>query len=138
MKLKNMKKKSRTKEIRCEGSINNLGTEDNPKRLSSNINYSAILSRLIVESGKICKSYASDLFITWETMLTDVSKVETDKRLTYYFGFRSMGVDHEKFIQARLDSPGVYGEKPFKSIFRLDVTVDINRKNLIMELIQVL
>lgn len=61
MKLENMKKKHGTKEITCEGQIRNFGTEKIPQRLCSNINYSSILSRLIVEAGKRCEAYASDL-----------------------------------------------------------------------------
>ena len=92
--LQNMKKKHGTKEITTEGQIKNFGTEENPRRLCSNINYSSILSRLIVEAGKRCEAYASDLFISWESMLNDISKIEGNTNLTYYFGFRDMGVDH--------------------------------------------
>lgn len=77
-------------------------------------------------------------FISWESMLNDISKIEENTNLTYYFGFRDMGVDHELFIQTRLDSPEAYGEKPFESIFRLDVKVDMERNWLGMELIQIL
>lgn len=55
MKLEDMKKKRGTKEITGEGQIKNFGTEENPQRLCSNINYSSILSRLIVEAGKDAK-----------------------------------------------------------------------------------
>lgn len=137
MKLQNMKKKRGTTEITSEGQIRNFGTEEIPQRLCSNINYSSILSRLIVEAGKRCEAYASDLFISWESMLNDISKIEENTNLTYYFGFRDMGVDHELFIQTRLDSPEAYGEKPFESIFRLDVKVDMERNWLGMELIQI-
>lgn len=137
MKLEKMTKKRGTTEITCEGQIRNFGTEENPQRLCSNINYSSILSRLIVEAGKRCESYASDLFISWETMLNDISKIEENTNLTYYFGFRDMGVDHELFIQTRLDSPEAYGEKPFESIFRLTVDVNAERELLKMVLTQI-
>lgn len=137
MKLENMKKKHGTKETTCEGQISNFGTEEKPQRLCSNINYSSILSRLIVEAGKRCEAYASDLFISWESMLNDISKIEKNTSLTYYFGFRDMGVDHELFIQTRLDTLEAYGEKPFESIFRLDVKVDTEKNNLKMSLIQI-
>lgn len=134
--LQNMKKKHGTKEITTEGQIKNFGTEENPRRLCSNINYSSILSS-IVEAGKRCEAYASDLFISWESMLNDISKIEGNTNLTYYFGFRDMGVDHELFIQTRLDAPEAYGEKPFESIFRLDVKVDTEKNALKMNLIQI-
>ena len=86
MKLQNMKKKRGTTEITSEGQIRNFGTEQIPQRLCSNINYSSILSRLIVEAGKRCEAYASDLFISWESMLNDISKIEENTNLTYYFG----------------------------------------------------
>ena len=73
----------------------------------------------------------------WESMLNDISKIEGNTNLTYYFGFRDMGVDHELFIQTRLDAPEAYGEKPFESIFRLDVKVDTENNDLKMNLIQI-
>ena len=134
MKLQNMKKKRGTTEITSEGQIRNFGTEQIPQRLCSNINYSSILSRLIVEAGKRCEAYASDLFISWESMLNDISKIEENTNLTYYFGFRDMGVDHELFIQTRLDSPEAYGEKPFESPITsiVDGETLMKRRNRIM------
>lgn len=138
MKLENMKKKRGTKEITCEGQIRIFDINEQKMIRKEYVPYSNILSRLIVEAGKRCKSYASDLFISWESVLNDISKIEENTNLTYYFGFRDMGVDHEVFIQTRLDSPEAYGEKPFESIFRLDVKVDMERNWLGMELIQIL
>lgn len=92
-------------------------------------------------SAAIAKQYAyvcvEDLNMRWESMLNDISKIEGNTNLTYYFGFRDMGVDHELFIQTRLDAPGAYGEKPFESIFRLDVKVDTENNDLKMSLIQI-
>ena len=133
--LDNLKKKKGTQAIECIGDIKNFGTSDSPQRLCSNINYADILSTLIVEAGKVCKQYASDLFISWECLLNDISKVEEKNfEITKYFGFREIGVDHETYIQAKLSAPECYGDKPYKSVFRL--TVKIHNDSMVMNLTQ--
>ena len=93
-------------------------------------NYSSVLSRLIVEAGKHCKSYASDLFISWNSLLEKANALDADNgntEFTEYFGFREMGVDHEPFIKCRLENSGCYGENPYKAIYKVDVK--LNRFN---------
>lgn len=93
-------------------------------------NYSSVLSRLIVEAAKHCKSYASDLFISWNSLLEKANALDADNGntgFTEYFGFRESGVDHETFIKCRLENPGCYGENPYKAIYKVDVK--LNRFN---------
>lgn len=97
----------------------------------SDVNYSSILTKLIQEAGSVCTHYASDLFISWESLVNDLKEVlETKEKETwnesYFFGFRDMGVDHDCYIYNRVNSPEVYGF-PYESIYRLDIACD--RKN---------
>lgn len=87
------------------------------------INYSDILTFLIQTAGKICKRYASDLFITWSGLdekLHD-SKYAGEKLL---FGFRENGMDSNTFVLSRLNH---YGKKQMmqdiKELYLLNVEV---------------
>lgn len=134
--LQSMKIKKGTDPIICYGAVRNFGTEEEPSRLCSNINYSDILSKLIMEAGTTCKHYASDLFISWENLLLDISKIETEKaEMIRYFGFRESGVDHESYILTKLSAPDCYGKHPYQSIYRL--TVLINKEQFTMKLEQI-
>lgn len=87
-------------------------------------NLTRILDVLIKEAAN-CESYASDLFISWEYIMMDIrkaSELSYKQGFTYYFGFRNLGVDHESFIQARLDATEIYG-KVYRSLYRLHITV---------------
>lgn len=119
--LANMKQKRGTKKIEIVGEIRNYGTAEEPQRNDLYFSCSTILSKLITEAGKACKSYSSDLFISWESMINDIQKCDNDAEMTYYFGFRELGVDHKDYIETRLECPECYGEKPYKSIFRLHI-----------------
>lgn len=88
-------------------------------------NYSSILSKLIVVAGKHCKHYASDLFISWNSLLEKANELDATGKgdgFTEYFGFRESGVDHETFIKCRLENSGCYGENPYKAIYKVDVS----------------
>lgn len=79
------------------------------------INYSSILSKLIVVAGQNCTSYASDLFIQWTN---DVEKHLSDESWTggkSMYGFRESGVDHMEWIQN--------GYSEYKEIYVLMVTI---------------
>ena len=69
------------------------------------INYSDILTFLIQKAGTICKHYASDLFISWESVMRELdhSEIERDK---FLFGFREMGVDHNTWVLSRYNNYG--------------------------------
>ena len=87
------------------------------------VNYSRILTILIQEAGRVCADYASDLFISWESLLVEVEKKMKEKAnftLTTFFGFREQGVDGPLYITEKITNENVYGD-PYASIYRLDV-----------------
>lgn len=57
-----------------------------------------------------------------EKAVSQASELSYKQGFTYYFGFRNLGVDHESFIQARLDATEIYG-KVYRSLYRLHITV---------------
>ena len=88
-----------------------------------NINYSSILTRLIQECGRLCESYASDLFITWNSIVRKLEE-KTMETSAYLFGVREMGVDHNDFVLSRYNTNGCYAKHEYRKIYRLDVVVD--------------
>lgn len=88
------------------------------------INYSDILTFLIQVAGKICKYYASDLFITWSSLEEKLKDVEyTGGKIL--FGFRESGVDSNAFVLSRLNNYGKEQmEKDIKELYLLEVKVD--------------
>lgn len=86
------------------------------------INYSSILTKLIQECGRLCESYASDLFITWNSI---VKKLEEKIMVssTYLFGIREMGVDHSEFILCRYSNSGCFAKYEYRKIYRLNIIV---------------
>ena len=86
------------------------------------INYSDILTKLIQECGRLCESYASDLFVDWNG-ITQKLKDKTMEPSTYLFGIREMGVDHSEFVLSRYNnSSHAYYE--YLKIYRLDVIIE--------------
>lgn len=86
------------------------------------INYSSILTRLIQECGRLCESYASDLFVDWNSI---VQKLK-DKRIgtsICLFGIREMGVDHNEFILSRYNN-NCHARHEYRKIYRLDIVTD--------------
>ena len=88
------------------------------------INYSDILTFLIQVAGKICKHYASDLFVTWSSLEEKLKDVEyTGEKIL--FGFRENGVDSNAFILSRLNNYGKEQmEKDIKELYMLEVKID--------------
>lgn len=133
-KLESIHSKKAIKPIICRGRIRNFDTGTEKGRLCSNINYSEILSRLINEAGQVCRSYSSDLFISWENLLLDISKTEEENaEIIRYFGFREFGVDHEAYVKTRLSAPDCYGDHPYYSIFKLTVSLKGDRIEMKLE-----
>lgn len=121
--------------IECIGEIRIEQDEKGTENARLNINYSDILSRLIVEAGTVCKHYASDLFISWESLLMDISNVQGRfAEINRFFGFREDGIDNGKDIETILSSPEVYGKNPYKSIFKLTVIMDKEHGRMVMSL----
>ena len=88
-----------------------------------NIKYSSILTRLIQECGRLCESYASDLFITWNGVARKL-KEKTMETSVYLFGIREMGVDHNEFVLNRYNNNEHYARHEYRKIYRLDVIVE--------------
>lgn len=82
------------------------------------INTSSILTKLIQEAGRWCEFYASDLFISWSSLMEHLNDGNYEGG-TYLFGFRSHGVDHLEWVLYRLTE----GSESYRSIWRLDVEV---------------
>ena len=87
------------------------------------INYSSILTKLIQECGRLCEAWASDLFITWNSIEQKL-KDKTMETSTHLFGIREMGVDHNDFVLIRYNNDGYRGRYEYRKIYRLDVVVD--------------
>lgn len=89
------------------------------------INYSSILTKLIQECGRLCESYASDLFITWGGIVQKLEE-KTMETSVYLFGIREMGVDHNEFILSRYNNSSCYAKHEYRKIYRLDIIVEGN------------
>ena len=87
------------------------------------INYSSILTKLIQECGRLCESYASDLFITWCGIKQKLEE-ETMETSVYLFGIREMGVDHNEFIINRYNNYGCYAKHEYRKMYRLNIVVE--------------
>ena len=87
------------------------------------INYSSILTKLIQECGRLCESYASDLFITWNRIAREIER-ETMETSTYLFGIRERGVDHTEFVLSRYNNYGYQAMYEYRKIYRLDVIIE--------------
>lgn len=90
-----------------------------------NINVTSILTKLIQEAGRWCKSYASDLFITWGVVNRKIEECNLEDE-SFLFGFRETGVDHTQSILSRYqnDWDCMIAAHEYRAIWRLDVTVE--------------
>lgn len=87
------------------------------------INYSSILTKLIQECGRLCESYASDLFVDWN-IINEKLQDKTLETSTHLFGIREMGVDHNAFVLSRYNNSGRYAKYEYRKIYRLDIVVE--------------
>lgn len=88
------------------------------------INYSSILTILIQAAGRICRCYASDLFISWSSLEKELNNPEYEGG-KYLFGMREMGVDHNTYVLSRLNNYGKEQmEKDIKELYLLEVKVE--------------
>ena len=87
------------------------------------INYSSILTKLIQECGRLCESYASDLFIDWGIIDKKLQE-KTLETSVHLFGIREMGVDHNEFILNRYNNYGCYARYEYRKIYRLNIIVE--------------
>ena len=85
------------------------------------INYSAILTKLIQEAGRWCERYASDLFIDWNK----VERITENREFTsetLVFGFRKDGVDHLEFVLSHLNNG--YSTDYYRSVWMLEIQAE--------------
>ena len=67
------------------------------------INLSSELTFLMKEAAKYCENYASDLFISWNSLLRCLKNFEGSKFEYHVFGFRKQGVDHDSYVYCNLE-----------------------------------
>ena len=85
------------------------------------LNWSSIQTRLIREAV-VCSHWASDIIITINSIQSALDEGNfTEKE--FLIGFRELGVDGTSYVNARLESPEMYGNPYFK-IFKLTATCD--------------
>ena len=92
------------------------------------INYSSILTKLIQEAGRLCDYFASDLFISWESVKRWINElyIGEPKSETFVFGFRKSGVDHKEWVENKYQNPTVYGtpKEIYREIYVLKMDFD--------------
>lgn len=88
------------------------------------INTSTILTTLIQSAGRFCTSYASDLFISWSSLLCDMERGEL--KPVYLFGMRESGVDHDTFILSRYNQDPTSAHYEYRQMWRLTTKIDEN------------
>lgn len=85
------------------------------------LNWSSIQTRLIREAV-VCQHWASDIIITINSIQSVLDEGNfTEKE--FLIGFRELGVDGTSYVNARFESPEMYGNPYFK-IFKLTATCD--------------
>lgn len=97
------------------------GAFDREKSWTGNL--SGILTKLIQVAGTTCKSYASDLFISWSSLEKKRKSYDFDGG-RFLFGFREMGVDHNPYVLSRINKwDSCYDDFYLGGIYMLDVEV---------------
>ena len=92
-------------------------TMENGERNVKYVSCPRILSRLIVEAGKNCEFYASDLFWDWDSI---IQRIRDGKENVFeqWLGFRQSGVDGENAIRDRMEDGTEY-----KAIYKVNVSM---------------
>lgn len=93
----------------------------NPSEGKWEINYSNILTKLIQAAGSTCESYASDLFIDWPSVVTEINQNKAEE-INFLFGFRDSGIDYRSYTSqsSRRTLPLV--AKEYKKVYLLNAT----------------
>lgn len=93
----------------------------NPSEGKWEINYSNILTKLIQAAGSTCESYASDLFIDWPSVVTEINQNKAEE-INFLFGFRDSGIDYRSYTSqsSRRTLPLV--AKEYKKVYLLNTT----------------
>ena len=93
-------------------------------------NLSSIATRLIKQAAQ-CEAYSGDFIISWDSFTNKVKATldlypETGFTQHEFFGFRTMGVDHLKFIQCRLGSDWNIWREEYFSLYLLEFEMTDN------------
>ena len=86
---------------------------------SDNFNSSKILTHLIKECGRLCDSYASDLFIDWKIIEKQVNDGEIENGDKFVFGIRDHGVDHAEWVLNNINT-----DRYYRAVYILDFEVE--------------
>lgn len=84
------------------------------------INVSDILTKLIKEVGRLCDSYASDLFVSWNEIQKKLDNGTMRGDELYVFAIRDGGVDHEQRYENHKDEPNYYRAVWFLNVYTND------------------
>lgn len=80
------------------------------------INTSDILTKLIKEVGRLCDSYASDLFVQWKYEIENKLDNGTLESSTKVFAIREGGVDHKLWYELHKNEHRYY-----RAVWFLDI-----------------
>ena len=98
-------------------------SQRDPEKGMFTVNWCSILTALIKIAGRICRRFASDLFIDWRS----IDAALRDKSYNggkYLFGFRENGVDHAAYILARLNDSWMHYRSEVKELYLLEIKVE--------------
>lgn len=103
------------------------------------LNCSTILSRLIQEAARWCRTYSSDLFIWWQSIMDDIqyeTLPDCDTEMKYVFGFTESGILNASQVMVKYDA---HNKAAFRAVWKLSVfvTVSDERKKVRFELCEV-
>ena len=93
------------------------------------INYSNILSRLILLAGRYCDNHSSDLFIFWENHIIENITERDWESETAYLAFYGGGVDWATTDSEYDHLKETYDENPYmyRKIVELNIVADGNK-----------
>ena len=93
----------------------------NPSEGKWEINYSNILTKLIQAAGSTCESYASDLFIDWPSVVTEINQNKAEE-INFLFGFRDSGIDYRSYTSQSSRRTLALVAKEYKQVYLLNTT----------------
>ncbi len=99
---------------------------DNPYNFSNpvNINISDITTFLIQNVGRYCDRYASDLLISYESLINTINNLNPDRKNEYlWLGLRKSGVDGIAYIIANMkDHSPEYIATYYRKVFCIKIS----------------
>lgn len=95
---------------------------DNKQYMS--INLSDIMTKLIQDTGRFCERYASDLIISYESMMGVVNNLDTNRKTHYeWFGLRQSGVDGIAYVLCNMNqNPASYCSQYYRKLYCVRVS----------------